>query len=1262
MRLFARFLENFIRWVLTTTIVFILFCGSSTFEGNNGINPMRNSYNKQGCLFPCILGVGANTTDTTTTTITTSTFTTKETVLRAGGTEKGLPQFVIYIFIVVASLFFLSLFICFITTFGSSKNGEDRQILTRKSSARITQNHELSEVKSSSTPMIMVADLIPIKGIDATQEEKMKLQQYSVARKSFELGSKVLALPTEGLEVVKARLRVDKNGKACSPASSSSTKPIAVKRLRPDAGTTQKHMLHREMLLMAQANHINVMPCLGVCLEQPQQPYLLMEIPHSGKLLPYLRSKASKDITSEDLLSYAVQAAEGMRYLSNKKIILRNLTCNSIYLGETNLTKIGNFTAARDLKKTGITEGDKMVHKTMDDVDLVYFKWCAPETLDGVNFSVASDVWSFGITLWEIISFGASPYPDSLPEEIVNNVKRGLFMPRSYTEHCSEELWKTVQGCWVKEPSGRLTFSSIATSLNDLQVQAKNHIKLPLKDRLRSNDGADGTTLSDVFEYLKDEEENKKNQNELGKKATIHVPNPRALKARIVSKATNVDYESEGSDDELHDYNKIDEEELLPLPPLPTDQAASKSKENIKPEVVTHKSELKSSVPPAAPVAANPPPKTSTPVTNRRELKAGQRPPPAQAVTQTRNQPTAARVSSPRPAHQEPRGTPPTTQRSQELGVPKTTPRESNVNADRENTGKPTNIGPGSNVKTPPSKIKHSSPSTASHNTSSKNAHPTPPEEAPPQASPRREPEANPRAPTEAPPPSKIHADRIKAGNPSSSPIRKNLESNAPEEPPPPLRAMKPTDSPSADKPKDNIPRRAPSTSKTNPNRKTEWIHPDDAATIVSQSEQEGAAEVEKVLKNHEQLQLTQKHSEEQEPSANASSTKAVPTNAVSEQDKQDARERAKDQLKIVVEEKEVEYVNVPSKTTTSSNTEQPTDQDKHEAVKRAEAQLSVVVEEKDVEYVNVPSANSSNSAVNEKLTSEQLKQEAKKRAMEQVKDIQEDKDVAYENVQPPSKVEIDGLQREEAKERAERQMSVVVENGEVEYVNVPSAKDRVPVEEMDFGDIATITNEHISDETQKDTFVEVMSPELQYEDEIPPEPTPEKKIVVEVLEPELQYKEEYNKSDTTLTNTPPSNPAASPKLHNKGPKRSEAGVKRIGRRDPGAPTRHGLDLTREDAEALLVPGKPGDFLIRRSKNKKANMANTKYVLSFLDVSTGTPIVRHYAVGGEDFSNFYIIGILGIKTPVLASMEKLLDFYYDNDITPAGGRLVRPCP
>jgi serine/threonine protein kinase len=196
--------------------------------------------------------------------------------------------------------------------------------------------------------------------------------------------------------------------------------------------------------------------------------------PTSEEPTPYEKPYSSLgDLKPVDLVSFAYQIATGMEYLANLGIVHRDLACRNVLVGENKVLKISDFGMARD---------EDIYIKTTDGK--LPLRWMAIESIVDRVFTTQSDVWSYGIVLWEITTLGGHPYPSVSNKALLTQLLRGYRMEKP--ENCSSELYEIMMNCWQVEVSDRPTFAELHTSLDILltNAQSENYIDLNVDEML----------------------------------------------------------------------------------------------------------------------------------------------------------------------------------------------------------------------------------------------------------------------------------------------------------------------------------------------------------------------------------------------------------------------------------------------------------------------------------------------------------------------------------------------------------------------------------------------------------------------------------------------------------------------------------------------------------------------------------------------------------------------------------------------------------
>ncbi|XP_028324851.1 fibroblast growth factor receptor 2 isoform X3 [Gouania willdenowi] len=342
---------------------------------------------------------------------------------------------------------------------------------------QVTVSADSSSSMNSSTPLVRIttrrssAHDEPIPEYDLPEDPR-----WEFARDRLTLG-KPLGEGCFGQVVMAEALGIDKD----KPKEAVT---VAVKMLKDDATEKDLSDLVSEMEMMKMiGKHKNIINLLGACT-QDGPLYVIVEYASKGNLREYLRARrppgmeysydiarvSDEQLTFKDLVSCTYQVARGMEYLASQKCIHRDLAARNVLVTESNFMKIADFGLARDVhnidyyKKT--TNGRLPV------------KWMAPEALFDRVYTHQSDVWSFGVLMWEIFTLGGSPYPGIPVEELFKLLKEGHRMDKP--GNCTNELYMMMKDCWHAISSQRPTFKQLVEDLDRILTMSTNEEYLDL--------------------------------------------------------------------------------------------------------------------------------------------------------------------------------------------------------------------------------------------------------------------------------------------------------------------------------------------------------------------------------------------------------------------------------------------------------------------------------------------------------------------------------------------------------------------------------------------------------------------------------------------------------------------------------------------------------------------------------------------------------------------------------------------------------------
>uniref|UniRef100_A0A8C8IDX1 Fibroblast growth factor receptor n=1 Tax=Oncorhynchus tshawytscha TaxID=74940 RepID=A0A8C8IDX1_ONCTS len=350
--------------------------------------------------------------------------------------------------------------------------------LSKQIPLRRQVSNDSSSSMNSSTPLVRITTRRSSAGHDdpIPEYDLPEDPRWEFSRDRLTLG-KPLGEGCFGQVVMAEALGIDKD----KPKEAIT---VAVKMLKDDATEKDLSDLVSEMEMMKMiGKHKNIINLLGACT-QDGPLYVIVEYASKGNLREYLRARrppgmeysydinrcSDEQLAFKDLVSCTYQVARGMEYLASQKCIHRDLAARNVLVTESNFMKIADFGLARDVhnidyyKKT--TNGRLPV------------KWMAPEALFDRVYTHQSDVWSFGVLMWEIFTLGGSPYPGIPVEELFKLLKEGHRMDKP--GNCTNELYMMMKDCWHAISSHRPTFKQLVEDLDRILTLVTNEEYLDL--------------------------------------------------------------------------------------------------------------------------------------------------------------------------------------------------------------------------------------------------------------------------------------------------------------------------------------------------------------------------------------------------------------------------------------------------------------------------------------------------------------------------------------------------------------------------------------------------------------------------------------------------------------------------------------------------------------------------------------------------------------------------------------------------------------
>lgn len=244
--------------------------------------------------------------------------------------------------------------------------------------------------------------------------------------------------------------------------------PIAVKTCKGDADlpTTEKFL--EEAYIMQKFDHQHIIKLIGVCSESPV--WIVMELAKLGELRSYLQKNKNR-LDLSTLLLYAFQLSTALSYLESKKYVHRDIAARNVLVSNDKCVKLADFGLSRWM-------GDDQSYYKASKGKLP-IKWMSPESINFRRFTTASDVWMFGVCIWEILMFGIKPFQGVKNNDVIGKIENGerLALP----PNCPPRLYSLMSQCWSYEPSKRPNFKDIKEILQEILYEERS----VLQDTLR---------------------------------------------------------------------------------------------------------------------------------------------------------------------------------------------------------------------------------------------------------------------------------------------------------------------------------------------------------------------------------------------------------------------------------------------------------------------------------------------------------------------------------------------------------------------------------------------------------------------------------------------------------------------------------------------------------------------------------------------------------------------------------------------------------
>ncbi|KAI1885709.1 hypothetical protein AGOR_G00206610 [Albula goreensis] len=234
---------------------------------------------------------------------------------------------------------------------------------------------------------------------------------------------------------------------------------VAVKTCKNCTSDSVREKFLQEALTMRQFDHPHIVKLIGVITENPV--WIIMELCTLGELRSFLQvRKYSLDLAS--LILFAFQLSTALAYLESKRFVHRDIAARNVLVYSTDSVKLGDFGLSRYMEDSSYYKASK---------GKLPIKWMAPESINFRRFTSASDVWMFGVCMWEILMYGVKPFQGVKNNDVIGRIENGERLPMPH--NCPPTLYSLMTKCWAYDPSRRPRFTELKAQLSTILEEEK---------------------------------------------------------------------------------------------------------------------------------------------------------------------------------------------------------------------------------------------------------------------------------------------------------------------------------------------------------------------------------------------------------------------------------------------------------------------------------------------------------------------------------------------------------------------------------------------------------------------------------------------------------------------------------------------------------------------------------------------------------------------------------------------------------------------
>ncbi|UYV64783.1 PTK2 [Cordylochernes scorpioides] len=249
------------------------------------------------------------------------------------------------------------------------------------------------------------------------------------------------------------------------------TVPVAVKTCKVESEEAMGEKFLEEAYIMQQFDHPHIIKLIGICSESPI--WIIMELAKHGEMRAYLQNN-KQFLDFATLILYAYQLSTALSYLESRKFVHRDIAARNVLVYAHDCVKLGDFGLSRWVEDHSYYKASR---------GKLPIKWMAPESINFRRFTTASDVWMFGVCMWEILMLGVKPFQGVRNNEVIGRIENGERLP--LPQDCPPRLYSLMSLCWAYEPSKRPSFTHIKQVLREILDEEKKQQQDTLKRESR---------------------------------------------------------------------------------------------------------------------------------------------------------------------------------------------------------------------------------------------------------------------------------------------------------------------------------------------------------------------------------------------------------------------------------------------------------------------------------------------------------------------------------------------------------------------------------------------------------------------------------------------------------------------------------------------------------------------------------------------------------------------------------------------------------